>query len=139
MRYALARAEREEAMAAEDAAAMNMRQWKTLIRLDRRLFPLQWLGPILFLARFSAREPKLRENVEGLRNWLSTISRPEREHADPSFHAWWGNRVYLLLFDARGDASPEFIDMESVRENIRIGYRDLITREEEIVYRHARR
>nr|VFK62706.1 MAG: Tetratricopeptide repeat-containing protein [Candidatus Kentron sp. UNK]VFK70579.1 MAG: Tetratricopeptide repeat-containing protein [Candidatus Kentron sp. UNK] len=137
VRYALARAEREEAIATGDAAAMKMRQWKTLVRLDRHLLPLQWLGPILFLARSSAQESEFRKNVEGLQNWLSP--RHQAEHTDPSFHVWWGSAVYSLLFGAMGYASCEFPDLEHVRENVHVGYRELVTKEEEIIYRHARR
>nr|VFJ67249.1 MAG: Tetratricopeptide repeat-containing protein [Candidatus Kentron sp. FW] len=136
VRYALARAEREEAMATEDAAAMTPRQWKKLVRLDRHLFPLQWLGPLLFQVRFPDSDSALRGNVRELAGWL----RPgfaSRDGADPSFYTWWGKAVYPLLFGAT-DLS-ERPDMGRIRGHVRANYRTLVAKEEELVYRHARR
>nr|VFJ49431.1 MAG: hypothetical protein BECKFW1821B_GA0114236_100544 [Candidatus Kentron sp. FW] len=136
VRYALARAEREEAMATEDAAAMTPRQWKKLVRLDRHLFPLQWLGPLLFQVRFPDSDSALQGNIQELADWL----RPgfaSRNGADPSFYTWWRKAVYPLLFGA-ADLS-ERPDMGRIRGHARANYRALVAKEEELVYRHARR
>jgi len=139
VRYALARAEREEAMATKNAAAMTAWQWKKLVRLDRHLFPLQWLGPVPFLARFSTSEGELRENVGELAAWLFPRFQA-KDTADPSFYTWWGSAVYGFLFgDAMVRDASELPEMAVIRQNIRTHYRDLVTKEEEIVYRHARR
>ena len=137
VRYALARAEREEAMALRDAAAMISRQWQKLIRLDRHLLPLQWLGPLLLLARIPTSDGELRKSIDELASWLFPRFQA-RDTQDPSFYAWWGKAVYGFLFGTAAVSSSQ-LDMERVRNNIRIHYRDLVTKEEELVYRHARR
>ena len=137
VRYALARAEREEAMASRDAAAMISRQWQKLIRLDRHLLPLQWLGPLLLLARIPTSDGELRKSIDELASWLFPRFQA-RDTQDPSFYAWWGKAVYGFLFGTAA-VNPSQLDMERVRNNIRIHYRDLVTKEEELVYRHARR
>nr|VFK18573.1 MAG: Tetratricopeptide (TPR) repeat [Candidatus Kentron sp. LFY] len=137
VRYALARAEREEAMASRDAAAMISRQWQKLIRLDRHLLPLQWLGPLLLLARIPTSDGELRKSIDELASWLFPRFQA-RDTQDPSFYAWWGKAVYGFLFGTAA-VNPSQLDMERVRNNIRTHYRNLVTKEEELVYRHARR
>nr|VFK23521.1 MAG: Tetratricopeptide repeat-containing protein [Candidatus Kentron sp. MB] len=138
VRYALARAEREEAMAKGDASVMPM-LWKKLIRLDRHLFPLQWMGPLLLFARVSLSDQVWQEHAEQLAIWLFPRLQQAKE-SEPSFYAWWGSAVYGLLFGTAvvRDAS-ELPDMETMRENLRVNYKALVIKEEELLYRHARR
>nr|VFK27910.1 MAG: Tetratricopeptide repeat-containing protein [Candidatus Kentron sp. MB]VFK74461.1 MAG: Tetratricopeptide repeat-containing protein [Candidatus Kentron sp. MB] len=138
VRYALDRAEREEAMAKGDASVMPM-LWKKLIRLDRHLFPLQWMGPLLLFARVSLSDQVWQEHAEQLAIWLFPRLQQAKE-SEPSFYAWWGSAVYGLLFGTAvvRDAS-ELPDMETMRENLRVNYKALVIKEEELLYRHARR
>nr|VFK60432.1 MAG: Tetratricopeptide repeat-containing protein [Candidatus Kentron sp. TUN] len=137
VRYALARAEREEAIATEDTSIITARQWQKLVRLDRHLFPIQWLGPLPLVAHFSKSDQELQKNANQLAIWL--FPKFQAKDTETSFYTWWGSSVYSLLFGATVKDPSELPDIENVRRNIRINYRELVTKEEELIYRYAHR
>nr|VFJ90033.1 MAG: Tetratricopeptide repeat [Candidatus Kentron sp. H]VFJ91388.1 MAG: Tetratricopeptide repeat [Candidatus Kentron sp. H]VFJ98042.1 MAG: Tetratricopeptide repeat [Candidatus Kentron sp. H] len=142
VRYALARAEREEAIAAADSSAMTTRQWKKLVRLDRHLLPLEWLGPLLLAARLSHSDGELQKNLGRLAVWLSPkfTRAGDKDGSGLPFYTWWGSTVYAFLFGAATVQDPsDPPDMQEIRGRLQGNYRELVTKEEELVYRHARR
>ena len=134
VRYALARAEREEAIATADPSAITSGQWRKLVRLDRHLLPLQWLAPALLWARLPGAQGKLPGYLQQLEDWLSPrfSMAEDTDDARLPVYLWWAKSVYITLFG--GDARTEPVHLR-----IQERYGRLLTLEEELVYSQAYR